>query len=240
MQPSRRNCLLALLALLVFPLLFAPRAHAATLTITSSPPGATVEIDGVIVGTTPFHMKVPGGYFHKTRTVFGQTLQHEMTLRIYKDGYTAQDLRLTEGPFEWVAMDGRRQGHYWLLKANHIEATLEPASMAFTGRVKRTDSARERSECGSRADDTGNRRECNSSGGAAQQSGRMGNGFPDNGYRRDRDESARGRGPEFHDGSLVKRDAVAGKGDLHKPCRRPRCRACEGGGKRFPLSAACG
>ena len=102
MQPSRRNCLLALLALLVLPLLSTGRAHAATLTITSSPPGATVEIDGVIVGTTPFQMKVPGGYFHKTRTVFGQTLQHEMTLRIYKDGYTAQDLRLTEGPFEWV------------------------------------------------------------------------------------------------------------------------------------------
>ncbi|HEV3482846.1 MAG TPA: trypsin-like peptidase domain-containing protein [Candidatus Acidoferrales bacterium] len=137
MQPSRRNCLCALLALLVFPLLSAGRAHAATLTITSSPPGATVEIDGVIVGTTPFQMKVPGGYFHKTRTVFGQTLQHEMTLRIYKDGYTAQDLRLTEGPFAWISMNGRTEGHYWLLKANHIEATLEPVSTAFTGRVNR-------------------------------------------------------------------------------------------------------
>lgn len=137
MQPSRRHCLCALLALLVFPLAFTPRAQAATLTITSSPPGATVEIDGVIVGTTPFQMKVPGGYFHKTRTVFGQTLQHEMTLRIYKDGYTAQDLRLTSGPFAWVALDGRTEGHYWLLKASHIQATLEPVSSAFTGKVKR-------------------------------------------------------------------------------------------------------
>jgi trypsin-like peptidase/PEGA domain-containing protein len=139
MQPSRRNCLWALLALLVLPPLSAGRARAATLTITSSPPGATVEIDGVIVGTTPFQMKVPGGYFHKTRTVFGQTLQHEMTLRIYKDGYTAQDLRLTEGPFTWISLNGRTEGHYWLLKANHIEAQLQPASVAFTGRVKRTD-----------------------------------------------------------------------------------------------------
>ncbi len=138
MQPSRRNCLCALLALLVFLPLCAPQAGANTLTITSSPTGATVEIDGVIVGTTPFRMKVPGGYFHKTRTVFGQTLQHQMTLRIYKDGYTAQDLRLTEGPFAWVSMNGRTEGHYWLLKAGHIEATLEPASTAFTGRVKRT------------------------------------------------------------------------------------------------------
>lgn len=138
MQPSRRNCLCALLALLAFPLLRAPQARANTLTITSSPAGATVEVDGVIVGTTPFHMKVPGGYFHKTRTRFGQTLQHQMTLRIYKDGYTAQDLRLTEGPFEWVSLNGRAEGHYWLLKADHIEATLEPASSTFTGKVKRT------------------------------------------------------------------------------------------------------
>ncbi len=137
MQPSRRNCLCALLALLVFPPLCAPQARANALTITSSPTGATVEIDGVIVGTTPFHMKVPGGYFHKTRTRFGQTLQHQMTLRIYKDGYTAQDLRLTEGPFEWIAINGRAEGHYWLLKSDHIEATLEPASTAFTGKVKR-------------------------------------------------------------------------------------------------------
>lgn len=138
MRPSRRNCLCAFLALLVFSPLFASRSHADTLTITSSPPGATVEIDSVIVGMTPFHMKVPGGYFHKTRTVFGHTLQHEMTLRIYKDGYTSQDLRLTEGPFAWISMNGRTEGHYWLLKANHIEATLEPVSTAFTGAVKRT------------------------------------------------------------------------------------------------------
>ena len=32
----------------------------------------------------------------------------------------------------------------------------------------------------------------------------MGNGFPDNGHRRDRDESACRRRPEFHDGSLVR------------------------------------
>ena len=146
MQPSRRNCLFALLALLVLLPLSAGRAHAATLTITSSPAGATVEIDGVIVGTTPFQMKVPGGYFHKTRTVFGQTLQHEMTLRIYKDGYTAQDLRLTQGPFAWISdewPDGRP-----LLAAegqsHRKPGYLQPASLAFTGRVKRTKRARVR------------------------------------------------------------------------------------------------
>ena len=65
MQPSRRHCLYALLALLAFCAL-AQRTFAETLTITSSPPGATVEIDGIVAGKTPYQMKAPGGYFHKT------------------------------------------------------------------------------------------------------------------------------------------------------------------------------
>ena len=45
------------------------------LRIESAPPGATVEIDGKVVGTTPYtSKKLPGGYFHKTRSVFGARL----------------------------------------------------------------------------------------------------------------------------------------------------------------------
>ncbi|MGA8870885.1 MAG: PEGA domain-containing protein [Candidatus Acidiferrales bacterium] len=126
MQPSRRHCLCASVALLLC--LLGPRTHAETLTITSSPKGATVEIDGIVVGTTPYRLKVPGGYFHKTRTIFGQTLQHQMVLRIYEDGYTSQEMKLADGPFEWTALNGRDYGKYWLLKANHVEATLQPVS----------------------------------------------------------------------------------------------------------------
>ena len=136
MQPSRRHCLCASVALLLC--LLGPRTHAETLTITSSPKGATVEIDGIVVGTTPYRLKVPGGYFHKTRTIFGQTLQHQMVLRIYKDGYTSQEMKLADGPFEWTALNGRDYGKYWLLKANHVEATLQPVSTVFTGAVKTT------------------------------------------------------------------------------------------------------
>ncbi|MGA3295468.1 MAG: trypsin-like peptidase domain-containing protein [Candidatus Acidiferrales bacterium] len=135
MRPSRQHCLLASLALLALPLL-ASRTHAETLTITSAPPGATVEIDGVVVGTTPYHVKYPGGYFHKTHTVFGQRLEHSMTIRIYKDGYTSHELKVTDGPFEWVALNGREHGKYWVLKTNHIETTLQPASTVFTGAIK--------------------------------------------------------------------------------------------------------
>lgn len=41
------------------------------LRIESTPPGATIEIEGKVVGTTPHtSKKLPGGYFHKTATVF--------------------------------------------------------------------------------------------------------------------------------------------------------------------------
>jgi len=50
-------------------LLFVPvRVSAGKLTITSTPPGATVEIYGIIVGTTPFEKDFSGGHFHRTRT----------------------------------------------------------------------------------------------------------------------------------------------------------------------------
>lgn len=124
MQPSRRNCLYASLAWLAL-LLLAPRTTAESLTITSKPTGASIEIDGAVVGTTPYTVDYPGGYFHKPHTVFGQRLQHSMTLRISKDGYTSQRITLTTGPFEWVSINGRRRGRYFLLRSDHFEIQLE-------------------------------------------------------------------------------------------------------------------
>jgi hypothetical protein len=125
MRPSRRHCICASLALLALPL-FTSRTHAEDLTITSSPPGATVEISGLIAGTTPYKTEFPGGYFHKTHTVFGSRLDHSMILRISKDGYLSQQLTLTEGPFEWVAVNGRHHGNYFLLKSVRFDIKLEP------------------------------------------------------------------------------------------------------------------
>jgi serine protease Do len=132
MQPSRRQCICALLALLSF----APRTRAETLKVTSTPSGATVELDGVNVGITPCELKFPGGYFHKTHTIFGQRLLHSMSLRIHKDGFTVQEVELTHGPFEWTALNGKDHGRYWLIKQDKVEASLQPVSSVFTGSVK--------------------------------------------------------------------------------------------------------
>jgi PEGA domain-containing protein len=124
MQPSRRPCIYASLAVLWCTLL-APRTHAENLTITSDPPGATVEIDGLVTGKTPYQTNLPGGYFHKTHTAFNARLEHALVARVSKDGYVAQQLTLTDGPFEWVAVTGRRHGNYFLLKSEHFNVKLQ-------------------------------------------------------------------------------------------------------------------
>jgi hypothetical protein len=108
---------------------FAPPSRAESLSITSSPPGASLEINGVSMGTTPCRIEYPGGYFHKTHLVFSARLDHSMILRISKDGYSTQQIALTEGPFEWVAVTGKHRGSYFLLKSDHFALRLEPAGL---------------------------------------------------------------------------------------------------------------
>jgi len=116
----------------------AQTANADSVKITSTPPGATVEIDDVVAGTTPYEMKVPGGYLHKTHSVFGARLEHPMVLRISKNGYAPQEIVMTEGPMRWVALNGTDHGDYWLLKTDHFDVALETVSKTYTGTVTAT------------------------------------------------------------------------------------------------------
>src|ERR1700680_4166817 len=130
---ASRSQLSFLLSLFVS--LYPPPTRADTLKITSTPPGASVEIDGVMVGTTPYQEEVPGGYFHKTRTALGRRLQHPMIARISLAGYTIKELQMTEGPMNWVSLKGHNHGEYWLLKMNHFHVDLDPISKVFTGNI---------------------------------------------------------------------------------------------------------
>jgi hypothetical protein len=109
-----------------------PLSRAESLNITSAPSGANVEIDGALVGTTPFHTDYPGGYFHKTHTVFGARLEHAMTLRISKEGYATQQITITDGPFEWIAVSGKHHGNHFVLKSDHFDMKLAPGVESAT------------------------------------------------------------------------------------------------------------
>jgi S1-C subfamily serine protease len=110
-------------------------SRADSLKITSNPPGATVELDGVPVGTTPFEKNFPGGYFHRTRTALGQRLEHPMVARVSLTGYATQEIALTEGPMDWIDLHGRHHGQYWLFKSGHFHVDLDTIASTFTGAV---------------------------------------------------------------------------------------------------------
>lgn len=111
------------------------RGRADKLQITSTPPGATVELDGVAVGATPFEKDFPGGYFHKTRTSMGSRLEHPLVARISLAGYASKEIKLTDGPMNWISLNGRNRGEYWLFKSDHFHVDLQPISETFTGEI---------------------------------------------------------------------------------------------------------
>jgi len=83
----------------------------------------------MVVGVTPYKTDYPGGFFHKTHTAFGTRLEHSMMARVSKDGYRAQQITLTSGPFEWDAITGKHRGNYFLLKSERFEIKLELVSL---------------------------------------------------------------------------------------------------------------
>jgi S1-C subfamily serine protease len=107
---------------------FASAATAAqgnTLRIVSNPPGATVELDGVVVGTTPYEAQFPGSYFRKPHSVFSGRLEHSIKARISKEGYITKQVVLTDGPMVWRSFTGSPHGNYWLFKSDYFEIMLE-------------------------------------------------------------------------------------------------------------------
>ncbi|MGB7849118.1 MAG: trypsin-like peptidase domain-containing protein [Candidatus Acidiferrum sp.] len=108
---------------------------AQSLKITSNPPGASIELDGVPVSTTPFEKSFPGGYFHRTHTALGQRLEHPMIARVSLASFITHEIVLTEGPMEWIDLHGRHHREYWLFKSNHFNVDLETITSTFTGVV---------------------------------------------------------------------------------------------------------
>jgi serine protease Do len=130
--PMPKGYLFLLVSLLT---LCSPVARADKLTITSTPQGATVEIDGVKVGKTPFVKDYPGGYFRRTKTAVGSRLEHPLKARVTLDGFAPKEVVLCDGPQQWRDLHGRTRGEYWIFKVPSFEVTLVPIPKEFTGEV---------------------------------------------------------------------------------------------------------
>ncbi len=55
--------------------------------------------------------------------------------RVSLAGYATKELTLTDGPMDWVSLNGRSHGDYWLLKSDRFQVELQPISEIFTGMV---------------------------------------------------------------------------------------------------------
>ena len=126
----------SVLMIVAVSVLLVPRsARAEKLHITSNPPGATVSIDGVPVGTTPLEKDYPGSYFHRPPTALNSRLQHAMVVRISLAGYATKEMTITEGPMNWVGLNGRNHGEYFLFKTSTFHVNLDPIAGIFTGTI---------------------------------------------------------------------------------------------------------
>lgn len=123
----RRPAWAALLCLAAFASL--PRiAGAETLKISSDPPGASVEINGSVMGQTPFTVDYPSVYFHKPHTSFGERLEHPIIVKLTKSGFVGRQMVLSDGPLKWIGLTGRQHGTYFVLRADHFDFKLNSAS----------------------------------------------------------------------------------------------------------------
>jgi hypothetical protein len=105
-----------------------PCAASEKLHLTSDPPGASVEINGTVVGQTPLTLEYPGDYFHKPHTAFGERLGHAFVVKLSKSGYTAKQATLSDGPFDWIGLTGKKHGTYFVLRSDHFEFKLDSTS----------------------------------------------------------------------------------------------------------------
>jgi hypothetical protein len=97
------------------------------------PPGATVEFDGIVVGTTPFERDFPGGYFHRAKTAIGKRLEHPMVVRVSLAGYATKEMMVSQGPMTWIGLNGRHHGECWLLKADRFDVDLDALDDVYHG-----------------------------------------------------------------------------------------------------------
>jgi hypothetical protein len=133
---NSRRVFTSLFLLLLIP--GACHAKKTYLTITSEPSGASVEIDEIVVGKTPFTVEIPATYLKGSHSVFSKFLRHQMHLRLTIDGYLPKEVDLANGPMQLVALNGVNHGDYWILKTDTFNFVLEKGATTFTGNVQAT------------------------------------------------------------------------------------------------------
>jgi Trypsin-like peptidase domain len=129
------SCSRLLFVLALLGCVFAAPSRGDTLKITSTPSGATVEINAVVVGTRPYEEQVPGIISTKPRQRSVDAFRIQWPQVSASPAIQPKEIQMTEGPLNWVSLKGHNHGEYWLLKLKRFHVDLDPISKVFTGNI---------------------------------------------------------------------------------------------------------
>jgi hypothetical protein len=94
--------------------------------INSEPEGATIEVGGKVIGTTPYRQEVKEHYIYNgPRFAFSSFIPAPLTMTISKDGYVAKTMIITAGPYQWVSLNGQNRIIYYVIAQPEFYVKLE-------------------------------------------------------------------------------------------------------------------
>lgn len=121
----RRSPLLFILAI-AFVLAVSITAHAEKkFTITSDPSDARVEFNGQSVGNTPFERKLKDFLFNGPKYLWSEWLNTPLQVTVSKDGYVAQTIVITNGPYRWVNLNNTAEKIYFVITQQAFHVKLQ-------------------------------------------------------------------------------------------------------------------
>ena len=102
-----------------------------TVTITTTPPGATVEWNRKAIGVTPLTYKV-GEYAFNARksSVFSKRLAQPVNLHITLPGFNAVDVTITGPPLFWTSLNRQNGFTYYVIGLQDFNFKMDKVSAA--------------------------------------------------------------------------------------------------------------
>jgi len=130
---KRKNLSVGLISLLLVFHSSSAQGKDIELVIDSVPPGASLEINGSVVGQTPHRQLLPKGYFGRAKTVMAKLLRGPWIATLRLDGYQTKEVELTTGPIEIRNLNGVYLGDYYTLRPSYTFALEESPSKTSAG-----------------------------------------------------------------------------------------------------------
>jgi S1-C subfamily serine protease len=123
---SVAKCPLSLLLAAFFIFILSNTAQAEKMfAITSEPDGARIAINGQEVGTTPYQKKVKDFLFQGPKYLWSEWLNTPLQVTVSKDGYVAQTIVITAGPYRWVNLNNSAEKIYYVISSTSFHVKLQ-------------------------------------------------------------------------------------------------------------------